>query len=143
MAEVKPREVPAKQAEKFLEGVEEDPKFQRFQNRQNLSSVATVARTAAYRHRRERKFALFASAFFLFLALVSQTWIAAVVVVGVTVGVLGWLSAQISQLEGVMNAALWQVEDIDREAASGIKIIDPDTFGAPPAPPVKQEAQEA
>jgi len=52
------------------------------------------------------------------------------------------LDSRAHDLDEMLSAVCASIEDIDREAASSIRIIDPDTFGAPPAP-IKPRAEEA
>jgi len=170
MADVKPREVPAKQAEKFLEGVEDDPKFQRFQNRMALSTRASViassradvvklqvnAALLTKTVKRRIKFVLLTGAVLLAVDASLRLWwvFAAGALLAVAVfGFLYWmltktelvrdeLDSRAHDLDEMLSAVCASIEDIDREAASSIRIIDPDTFGAPPAP-IKPRAEEA
>lgn len=142
MVAVKPREVPAKQAEKFLEGIEDDPKFVRHQRRQNLSLAIAEFREASRSIRAKRGvFVIVGGALVVAAAVLRMWWLFSAMSLATTT-VWALMTRRVLQLE---NAALdysEEIAEIDREAGSAIRIIDPNTFGAPPAPP-KQEAQEA
>jgi hypothetical protein len=138
---VKPREVPQKQAEKFLEGVTEDPKFLRFQRRQELSSTVTVLRAFAHRARAQRGIAVIGGSFFIVTALVIRLWPALALSLVGTTALWWWFTARVIRLDQSAHAISQEIADIDREASSSIKIIDPDTFGAPA--PQLSKAQEA
>ncbi len=142
MPTVKPREVPQKQAEKFLEGIDEDPKFIRFRRRQDLSSTVTTLRMFAQRVRTQRGIAVIGGSFFIVNALVIRLWPALALSLVTTTALWWWFTARVIGLERSAHAISQEIADIDREAASSIKVIDPNTFGAPAAP-LKQEAQEA
>lgn len=170
MADVKPREVPAKQAEKFLEGVEDDPKFQRFQRRMTLSTQATQLsqeRTEITRFQtkaadllkttnKRLSFVFYSSVVLLAVDALLRLWLvfAGGLVVACVVCTLLYrmlvktrllvegLDSKADELNESILTVHDSIQEIDREAASSIRIIDPDTFGAPPAP-IKPRAEEA
>lgn len=151
--------MPARQAEKFLEGLGDDPKFLRFQTRMVLSNKITEAsvfkvgktnelatlRTHSRRLRTAFAFVKTVGLILLVAAVAFRIWYAIAPNVILTVAICAAIylrlrknnrlceetSGSIEQLDRDVTEAKEKIAELDAVAGKGIRVIDPATFDSP------------